>query len=89
VPSCAYKNAIPPELILLESLKDSDVCANKKQFQQKQSVICDAKTVYNNSNKKINKEVVTLAATTTPQPSTIPTIVITFCYGRSEYPIPA
>jgi hypothetical protein len=24
--SCAYKNAIPPELIFLESLKDSDVC---------------------------------------------------------------
>jgi hypothetical protein len=55
----------------------------------KQSVICDAETVYNNSNKKINKEVVTPAATATPQPSTIPTIVTTFCYGRSEYPIPA
>jgi hypothetical protein len=52
-------------------------------------VICDAKTVYNNSNKKINKEVVTPAATATPQPNTIPTIVTTFCYGRSKYPIPA
>jgi hypothetical protein len=52
-------------------------------------VICDAETIYNNSNKKINKEAVTPAATATPQPNTIPTIVIAFCYGRSEYPIPA
>jgi hypothetical protein len=52
-------------------------------------VICDAETVYNNSNKKINKEAVTPAATATPQPNTIPTIVTTFFYGRSEYPIPA
>jgi hypothetical protein len=43
----------------------------------------------NNSNKKINKEVVTLAATVAPQASTIPTNVIAFCYGRLEYPIPA
>jgi hypothetical protein len=35
----------------------------------KQSVICDAETIYNNSNKKINKEAVTLAATTTPHPT--------------------
>jgi hypothetical protein len=48
----------------------------------KQSVICDAEIIYNNSNKRINKEVVTPAATTTPQPSTIPTIVTTFFYGR-------
>jgi hypothetical protein len=51
-------------------------------------VICDAEIVYNSSNKKINKEAVTLATTTTPQPNTIPTIVTTFFYGRSEYPIP-
>jgi len=55
----------------------------------KQFVTCDAKTIYNSRNKKINKEVVTLATTATPQPSTIPTTITTFCYGRSEYPIPA
>jgi hypothetical protein len=55
----------------------------------KQCVICNDETIYNNSNKKINKEVVTPAATATPQPSTIPTIVTTFFYGRSEYPIPS
>jgi hypothetical protein len=32
----------------------------------KQLTICDDETIYNNSNKKINKEVVTPAATTTP-----------------------
>jgi hypothetical protein len=32
----------------------------------KQPTIFDAKTTYNNSNKKLNKEVVTSAATTTP-----------------------
>jgi hypothetical protein len=52
-------------------------------------VICDAERVYNDNNKKINKEVVTPAAKNTPQPNTTPTIVIAFCYGRSEYPIPA
>jgi hypothetical protein len=52
-------------------------------------VICDAETVYNSRNKKINKEAVTPAATATLQPNTIPTIVIAFCYGRLEYPIPA
>jgi hypothetical protein len=51
-------------------------------------VIYDAETVYNSINKKINKEVVTSAATATPQPSTIQTIVIAFCYRRSGYPIP-
>jgi hypothetical protein len=32
----------------------------------KQPAICDAEKTYNNSNKKINKEVVTPAATVTP-----------------------
>jgi hypothetical protein len=54
----------------------------------KQSMIYDAETIYNSSNKKINKEAVTPATTATPQPNTIPTIVTTFFYGRSEYPIP-
>jgi hypothetical protein len=76
-----------PSLLLETTLLKQ---SNKTQIPLlKQSVICDAETVYNNSNKKINKEVVTLATTTTPQPSTIPTIVTSFCYGRSEYPIPA
>jgi hypothetical protein len=52
-------------------------------------VICDAETIYNSSNKKINKEAITSAATATPQPNTIPTFVTTFYYGRSEYPISA
>jgi hypothetical protein len=75
-----------PSLLLETTLSKQ---SNRMQIPLlKQSVICDAEIVYNNINKKINKEAVTPAATTTPQPSTIPTTVTTFFYGRSEYHIP-
>jgi hypothetical protein len=50
----------------------------------KQPVIYDAETTNNSSNKKTNKEAVTLAATTTPHSA----FVIAFCCGRLGYPIP-
>jgi hypothetical protein len=53
-----------PSLLLETTLLKQ---SNKMQISLlKQSLICDAETIYNNSNKKINKEAVTPATTTTP-----------------------